>query len=364
MHRLGFLVVLLLTSLSSRAQRLAVSPFMDTSQASIRTAIRFLQTYTGAFQNGRSPDFRQYFTPAQCRSATIPDPILHAIASDGNTYLMADLATIFYAKASGNQVHLKTLLAWQTNEVLTPFAIANHYVYADSGVLRFHTETEHHASRYRTVTNGPITYTFPETVSFNKKRSDTLLQRMKLFEKTWGFPAAAPFRYLYASSADELARMKGLDYMVGSDESNPSGYADDESRVIYCQGLGEAYFHEVLHLYLNPVYGRAPVNHGLIYYLGGSLGASFDTQLARLRAYLAANPDLDLSRYDQLLSNDKFLHIDHVINGLLCAQAFRNEGVTGVKRLLRYPDLETLFQNEYGLTRPEWDTYLRRLIQG
>ncbi|RYD53493.1 MAG: hypothetical protein EOP52_04995 [Sphingobacteriales bacterium] len=362
MRSLFLVFAALLAAYQSQAQRLAISPFIDTAQAPIREAVQFLQTYTGAFQNGKTPDFSQYFTPAQCRSALIPDPLLHAIASDGNTYLMADLATIFYAKPSGKYVHLKTLLAWQTNEVLTPFALVNHYVYADSGRQRFHTETEHHADRYRTVVNGPIYYTFPETIAFNKNRSDSLLQRMRSFENEWGFPATKPFRYFYAATAAELARMKGLDYVVGSDENNPSGYADDESRIIYCQGLGEAYFHEVLHLYLNPVYGHSPINHGLIYYLGGSLGVPFKDQLARLRTYLLAHPDVNLSQYDQVLSDDKFLHIDHVVNGLLCAQVFRKEGVTGVKRLLRYPDLESLFRHEYGLERPDWDAYLRALL--
>ncbi len=344
------------------AQLLAVSPFLDTTHPQVREATAFLQRYAGSFPKKAPMDFCQWFTPAQCRDFPVPDPIIHAISSDGNTYRMADLATIFYAQPAGKYTHLKTLFAWQNDAVLSPFAIANHYVYRDAEGVRFHTELEHHATGYRTVVNGPVYYTFPAGLTFNKQRSDSLLRQMQAFEKEWGFKPAKPFRYYFAQNARELARMKGLDFAVGSDEAAPSGYADEDSRIIYCQGLGEAYFHEVLHLYLNPVYGRSPLNHGLIYYLAGGLGETFAQQLTRLRGYLEQYPQTNLAEYDKIVSKDRFLHIDHIINGLLCGLVYEKEGVAGVERLLDYPTLETLFRKEYGLERKDWDAFLRAKI--
>lgn len=364
MFRFLFCLALLLTVHAAHAQEpLAVSPFVDTSRPDVREAVAFLQRYAASFRKNEAPDFCRWFTPAQCRDYPIADPIIHAISSDGNTYRMADLATIFYARAASNYVHLKTLFAWQNDAVLSPFAITNHYVYRDAGGLRFHTELEQNAAQYKTVINGPIYYTFPAHLNFNQKRSDSLLARMKAFEREWGFKPAKPFRYFFAQDAQELARMKGLDFAIGSDEPNPSGYADDESRIIYCQGMGEGYLHEVLHLYLNPVYGRSPLNHGLIYYLAGGLGETFLQQLTRLDAYLKKFPETDLSGYNKLVSKDRFLHIDHAVNGLLCMLAYEKEGVYGVERLLDYPTLEALFRKEYALERSGWDAFLKAKIQ-
>lgn len=358
-----FCLALLFFSYTGFAQTPAVSPFIDTSNSRIRAATAFLQRYVENFRKSGETDFCKWFTPAQCRDYPIADPIIHAISSDGNTYRMADLSTIFYARVSGNYVHLKTLFAWQNDAVLSPFAITNHYVYSDAEGLRFHTETEHNATNYHTIVNGPVHYTFPAYLSFNKQRSDSLLAQMKAFEREWGFKPAKPFRYFFAQNARELAQMRGLDFGIGIDENTPSGYADEDSRIIYCQGMGEAYFHEVLHLYLNPVYGRSPLNHGLIYFLAGGLGETFPQQLTRLRKYLVLFPETDLSEYDKIVSKDRRLHINHIINGLLCSLAYRKEGVYGLERLLEYPNPEALFRNEYGLERKDWDAFLRMKIR-
>ena len=55
----------------------------------------------------------------------------------------------------------------------------------------------------------------------------------------------------------------GFDYnfmMVNAEK--PTGLSDAIDNLTYSSGCGENYFHEVVHLYLNPLHSKSPLNEG------------------------------------------------------------------------------------------------------
>jgi hypothetical protein len=350
-------------SFAGKQKEVTVGIFIDTSDHRIREAIAFLQQYYVSFLNLDTIPYRHYFTEAQCNKYTIPDPVVHAISGDGCTYTMFSKATIFFAKTYPDHVHIKTLFAWTDDSSnIQPYAISNHYVHKNDNGFYFLTEMEQYKEQYSFMLNGNIEYIFPEGTPFNKQSSDSLLASLKKFEKEWGFTPIKQIRYIYTHSKTDLARMKGLDYVLSMDENSSSGYADTESNTVYCQGKGENYLHEILHLYLNPVYGKSPVNHGLVYYLGGGVAGSYQDMIRLMNNYLDKYSETDLSNYDSLISKERMLHIDHTINAMLCKLVYEKEGVKGVKRLLGYKTLEDLFIKEYKMERSKWNAFLKRKL--
>jgi hypothetical protein len=165
--------------------------------------------------------------------------------------------------------------------------------------------------------------------------------------------------YYFASNAIELAKMRGLDYDYNMEKTNPSGMTYSEQRMIFCQGLGEGYLHEVLHVYFNPLYEQSPVCHAMIYYLAGGIGNDFNWMIHRMNEYLLRYPDTDLSQYDTLLTKDPMLHIDYVTEGLLCKMMDDKDGIAGLKRALQYKTVSELLQKEFGVDTGSTDAFLK-----
>lgn len=330
----------------------------DTASERIRTAIQFFGRYLNCFSNGITPDYTQYWSNADCKRSSEPDDMLYTIQGDVPTYSFCASPVLFFASDEGEYIHLKTLFASSGNSsIVNVWAITNHYVTLNSEP-KFISEIELHKSSYSVVKNGNITYHFPATTTFSYANSDRMLERLKQIEQQWGF-RPVDIHYYFAATAAELAKMRGMDYNFAMDQTTPSGITRWEHLKIFCQGLGEGYLHEVLHLYFNPVYEKSPMCHALIYYLAGGIGKDFNWMIRRMNSYLLIHPDIDLSNYETLRSEDPMLHIDHVTKGLLCKMLDEKDGVAGQKRALQYKTVEALLQQEFGVDAAHMDAFLK-----
>lgn len=354
------LIMLVLWSSNITAQPLPSTP-SDSSEQRIKTARQFLESYLSSFRGRRTPDFRHYWSAADLKRSALPDDIVYAIADDYPTYMMGgSKPSVFFARAYPAYVQLKTLFASpDAGGNITPWAITNHYVIRDSSrQLRFISELELHQHDYQEVTNRNITYHFPASMTFSYAVSNRMLKRLLAIEQQWGF-TPIDIHYYYAYDGEDLARMRGMDYNFAMDEQNPSGISYPEHKKIFCQGLGEGYLHEVLHIYFNPVYGNSPMCHALIYYLAGGIGKDFDWFIRRMNDYLQQHPETDLSRYETLTTNDRMLHIDYVVKGLLCKMIDERDGTPGLKRALQYASANDLLKKEFGVESGSVDRFLK-----
>ena len=356
-----FSLFLLLFSFTAKAQ---VFVDVDTSKSDIRYAVEFLIQYLDEFKGGKYPDYKNYWSGADLRKSKVPDDMVHAITTDGATYNFSKKPTVFYAHSYKDYVHLKVVFASVTdsnNTIL--WAITNHYVYSDSSGKRFFvSELEHKSKNYTTLKNGNITYHFPVSHKFNKAKSDSLIKKIKKMETEWELQPIM-IGYYFADSKVELYRMRGMDYCLGMDNLNPSGMSFPETRTIFCEGLGEDYFHEVLHLYFNPLYEKSPLNHGMIYYLADGIGKDFKWILNRMNDYLKKYPNTDFSEFEKLQLKESFVSVDYVVTGLVCKIIYEKEGVKGLKRLLAYKTFDEAIEKEFSVERKELDSFLKDKIR-
>ena len=352
-----FLTVFLVVSLISRCQ--IFENYVDTNNPKITAAVSFYKQYLSGFKGYQTPDYSQYWCENDSKRYQTPDPIVYSISSEYPTYSFGTQKTIFYAKVHPEFVHLKTLMAHSDSlNNITVYAITNHYIVDNGKSLHFIRPINANSDQYKTVQNGNITYHFSKEHNFNKAKSDSLLRVIKKFESDWNFDPKK-LDYYFTDTQDELGFLRGLDYYYGMEQNTPSGMAFPEDALIYCNGYGENNFHEILHLYLNPLYVKSPVNHGLIYYLGGGLGESFDALINKMNLYLETYPNTNLSEFETLRTKDITLHINHTVAGLLCKIIDNKEGQKGLQRLLEYDNMTTLFQKEFGLEKHQWNEFLK-----
>jgi hypothetical protein len=335
--------------------------YVNTNNLRIQKAVDFYKEYLTEFDENKTPNYSEYWNKKDCERYKVPDPIAYSISSDYSKYNFGTQKTIFYAKEYQDYVHLKTLFAdVDSSKNITVYAITNHYIkfYENSKEMYFISPIEVNKELYTTTQNGYITYHHPKYVKFNKQRSDSLILQIREFEKKWEFKPIK-FDYFFTKTQDELGVLRGLDYFIGMEQPTPSGMTFPKDKVIYCNGYDEGYLHEVLHLYLNPHYELSPVNHGLIYYLGGSLGFSFDELINKMKKY----PETNLNDFETIKTKDITLNIYNIVIGVICKIIDEKEGVKGLKRLLKYKELNTLFKTEFNLDKKDWGSFIKRNLK-
>lgn len=361
MKALFLFLVVLCSSNGSYAQYIELSG-ADTSDPRIKTAVTFLVTYLKEFSDTKQPDYTRYWSTADCQRSKLPDDMVYTIASDYPTYKFSSTPTIFYAKPYQNYIHLKTLFAYSDSSgKVFPWAITNHYIMLPASATEkpfFISELQLHHRKYKTITKSNITYHFPETHQFDKKASRAMIKRLRQIEKAWSF-SAVPVHYYFAGDPQQLAAMRGMDYNFAMDETNPNGISYPAYGMLFCQGLGSGYLHEVLHLYFNTRYPESPLTHALVYYYAGGVGHDFDWIINRMNDYLQKYPDTDLTIYSKLHSKDRMLHIDHAINGLLIKMIDERNGVNGIKKAMAYDTTDELLAKEFGLQPKDLNIFLR-----
>jgi len=331
----------------------------------IENAVSFYKKYLDEFSNRGTPDYRDYWSEIDCKNRKTPDPIAFSISSEVPLYSFITEKTIFFVEVNATVVHLKTLFSLVDSlDNVTVFAITNHYIQSsDKGdALHFISPLEINKSNIQTTRNHNIRYHYPKSIVFDKSKSDAMLLQIRNFEKEWGFEPI-DFDYFFAETQKNLAAMRGLDYVIGMQQNVPSGISFPDDKLIYCSGYGEGYFHEVLHLYLNPLYVKSPINHGLIYYLAGSIGYTFDELINRMNAYLVKYPETNLSNFEKLETRDNLLNIYNVITGLVAKIVYEKEGVSGLQRILKYKTMDEVFKSEFELEKKEWDSFLRSILK-
>lgn len=355
-------LILLLLALNSSAQ-IYLNPGVDTSLNEVKTALRFYNNYIADFKGRQIADMTKYWSPQELKLRKVPDQIIYA-QGDYPLYSQGYRPTIIYIRPSEKYVQIKTQfsLADSLKNVMT-MAVTNHYVAFDKNKQPYFINpiTTNLASWHsRKVRN--ITFYYPSYHTFNQKRADSLITSISKLEKDWGLAPIA-IRYYMANDKDELYKLRGFDYaLLMGNKSAPSGISDDKDNQVFCGGLGENYFHEVVHLYLNHLYPKSPLQEGLAVLYAGSMGHQIKWHLKRVSQYLTDHPKADLSKVDDFWYTDPFTNPGSAIQGMICDVVYKKDGIAGLKRLMQYTSYKDIFEKEFDVKTTELNMFLRKMI--
>jgi hypothetical protein len=364
MKQLFITIFFLLSVQLCCGQSLSINNGVDTSDSKVAAAISFYRQYLSEMKYNELPDFKKYWQTKDLQQNKYPDPLLFAL-TDFPTYLMGESKTLIYAKPLNDYVQLKTLFASADSlKNIAVTCITNHFIGFDSsGKPYFISPVDTHTKNWKQVRRRNITFIFPSSHIFNLIRADSLLSKVQNLEKDWALEPIS-IRYYLSNTNDELQQLKGFDFVVGmGNKEIPSGKADDKGNIIYAAGLGENYFHEVVHIYLNRRYPHSPLREGLATFYGGSRGNNLSWHLTRLNKYLQAHPNVDLNKFIDFHYMDNLTNPNATIEGLLCLLAFKKDGLTGLKRIMGYTSLEDVFSKEFQVQKGQWNVFIREILQ-
>jgi hypothetical protein len=299
-----------------------------------------------------------------CDNFVVPDPIVYALNDRYPTYTLATSKTLLYVKPSDEFIHFKVLYGWVDSTKISLFCLANHYIRLDElGDPEFVNPIELNTKTWKQTSIRNITFIYPPYHKFNRHRADSLIASVSNLERDWNLKPIK-IKYYLAKARDEIDQIRGLDFtLLAGNRDKPTGISDDRNNIVYCSGLGENYFHEVVHLYLNRLFRQSPLVEGIAAFYGGSMGKSLEWHLDRLKTYLRENPEIDLNKLEEFWYMDNFTNPNSTIKGMLCQMAFKKDKIKGLQRIMAYKSMEDIFLNEFNVKKDEWNSFIRVSIE-
>lgn len=342
-----------------------INPGVDTSSKEVQIALKFYNKYLASFNGKDLPDFSEFWSAGELAVRSIPDQQIYAI-NDNTLYSQGYKATIIYIKPQDNHIHFKTQFSAVNDAAgnIMTLAITNHYVdlNAKDGPKFINPFTKNLATWHsKKVRN--ITFFYPPQHKFNTKKADSLIGQVIKLENEWKLKPIN-IRYYFANTSDELQILRGFDFALPmGNRDKPSGISDDVDNQVFCAGLGENYFHEVVHFYLNRLYPKSPLKEGLAAFYGGSMGHNLNWHLKRVDAYLQAHKEADLNNVEDFWYPDAHTNPGSAIKALICQVVYDKGGVLGLQKLMTYTSLTEVFKQELKVTDGDLNLYLRRMIK-
>lgn len=356
------IIVLIIISFGAcLSQGIHINPGVDTTDIEVQKAIQFYQEYLNEFKGGKIPnDFCKYWSQKDCETYEIPDPILYGLNEDYPTYSLARSKTIIYVKPENKIVEIRSVYGWTDSTEISLFCIINHFIQTDDfGNLRFINPLEINTKNWQSKNLRNVTFYYPSYHIFNRNKADSLISSIKSLEQEWGLEPI-DISYYLADSREEVEQIKGFDFsLLTGNREKPSGISDDRNNIIYCAGLGENYFHEVVHIYLNRLFADSPIKEGAAVHYGGSMGHDLQWHLKRLTKYLNNHPEIDLNNLEEFWYMDNYTNPNSTIQGLICSLIYLKEGIRGLKRISEYDSLKEVIVREFDIEKNGLDEFIR-----
>lgn len=350
MNRL-FFVLALLCSLSAKAQRqFFVQPGVDTSTLNVQKAITFYRNYIQGFKHDTLPSFYSYWRTKNIEQYNIPDHMVYGIAGDYPTYSMCEQVGIICIKPMGDTIQIKTQFGWNANGHYQLLCITNHYVgMGKDGDMYFISPLDMAAASWQQTRIRNVVFHYPVYHKFNRRKAKSLIANIKMLEHDWQLQPIE-INYFFANTIDEAKQLTGFDYTLDMGNApKPSGISNDYNNTVFCGGLGENYFHEVVHIYLNRLFPKSPLQEGLAHFYGGSMGKPLSYHKKKLINYLIAHPDVHIDSMNQLPVLDNYTNQYSTVKAILCKDAYNKGGLNGLQKIMQYESIEAILKEEYGI---------------
>ena len=264
---------------------------------------------------------------------------------------------------------------YNDDKAIFVLAITNHVVKKDkNGAYKIHNWIDYHTRKWQRKTIGLIDYCYYPGFQFNEKNAHAANKLIKLLHEKLDVNIPEHITQFIAPNVYEQQKMKGFDYLIGmgNEQGNSGGSFDKRNFIIYGDSVhGENYQHEIARL-INPTYPNAHflIIQGLSEYVNTSqkqFGLSHRTHYGRMKAWLDAHPDADLTDMD-----DKFYTMDnqtspaYLVGKIVCHELFKKGGYQALKRALATgkddSDFYGLLKNEIGIGKDNFNRWLRERI--
>ena len=356
------LFFIIIVSANCYGQNVFINPGVDTADIEIKMAIAVWTSYLNSKPTPGNMQTSILWDDSEKKKYPVVDQ-LYGSLGDTPPYEMGK-PTILYVKPNLQFSEIKTLFSSCDSLGQTDVAcIVTVYVKKENGEYKLYNALSKNRSNWLIKKIDSVTFYFPPSYKFNEINATKLIHSITSLTHQWGLKRI-PINYYLGETYEQLQHLRGLDYALGmGNATKPSGISDQKNSSVYCGGLGENYFHEVVHLYLNPLNPNSALNEGAAVFYAGSMGHTLKWHLKRLDNYLGKNPEINLNKIDDFYYMDNFTNPNSTIKGLLCYLAFKQGGIDKLKKLLTYKDLDLAIENEFKIKKEDFNHFLREQIR-
>ena len=336
---------------------------IDSTTVKSKTIINFLNKYFTDFKEDNKVDYSKYFFEEDIKSIYYPDKVAFGLLGNTTNYILGtpqllslDIKTDT-VKAKILFINVDSLKKAQIN------FIANYYIKYDKKYCKFLITQKIKTNKWQKKIIRNVTFHYPPYYQFDIIKAQILINSIVSLEKEWGLKTKQ-IDYYFANTNQEIQSIKGYDfnfYMARSEY--PQGLALEKENTIYCSGYGENCFHEVVHLYLNPIYPKTPIKEGIATFYGGSLGKSFQENIIALYSYIKDKPEIDISDHSKFYYVNEQINPKYIIQAFICYLVYKKNGITGLKELLKIESLDEIYQTEFHIMPDNQNIFLRKEIK-
>lgn len=150
-------------------------------------------------------------------------------------------------------------------------------------------------------------------------------------------------KYFVCNNTRDLSYLMGMDFTKYSFKPvQTGGMAETTNNTILVGNNSSYYPHELVHLYNYNRFGynaHSWFDEGIAAYYGGSSGYTLEWHLAKLKSFLAEEPDYDLSDLEGLqidIPNGEYMtDFRYAIGGLVCKLILEKHGQEGLWEALQ-----------------------------
>jgi hypothetical protein len=361
-HFILTIVILVLVTTKTFGQRVTINSGVDTTDYDIKAVIALWTNYLRSNPNENNIKDSPFWDDSEKNKYPNVDQLLNAISSDYPTYSMGS-PTILYVKPKNDFFEIKTLFSWTDSiKSVNVLCITSVFAKKEKEKFKLYNALTINRRAWKTESIGSVTFHFPQSHSFDKIKATKLLYSIDDLIKLWNIKSI-PIDYYFADTYEEVEHLRGLDYSIGmGNKDKPSGMSDIDNNTVFAGGLGENYFHEVVHIYLNKLFPKSSLVEGLAVFYGGSMGHDLKWHLTRLNDYLNHHTEINLNDLEKFWYMDNLTNPNSTILGLLCLMAYKNGGLDKLKRLMSYQDTYIAIEKEFGIKRNVLNEYLRQQI--
>ncbi|MCC7332189.1 MAG: hypothetical protein IT232_06230 [Flavobacteriales bacterium] len=361
-----FLILIIGLSLNIKAQ-IALNPGLDTSSVIQKEIFNFWSNYLKSKPAKNTTDYLDFWDKSEREKFKQPDLTLHAINTEHSIFSQGYITILSILPIENNYYQIKTAIGWgdSTNHAYL-LAITNHFVKRTVNGYKLFSPLTVFSNKLNIIeTDDYRIYTSKNTL-IPKDTLDNLTNFILKLKSDYQIKENKKITIIYGKNKNETEAILGFDFDCMAATNNPvSGISDLSNNLIILNGLSPI-FHEITHIYLNPLYKETPLLEGLATFYGGSLGKSLQKGINFLNKYSSQNSRIDL--YEKL--EDSYFHIDNEYNpiytlqGLLIKLAYEKEGINGVKKILTFGSFEEIFIQYFHLQKKsEFNNFIKEELK-
>ncbi len=366
MKKLLTIVIVIFCFQFAQAQKLFINNGVDTTNTEIKKVIKLWENYLTS-----RPD-SLYDNPYWSKEEKLRYKDFDLLRTSFNpTLYMGFLPTVLSVKPVDEFYEIKTIFSACTDSGYSnPLCVMNVYAKKEENEYKLFNALPINTRSWNQTKIGEITYHCPSTHTFNPNRAEQLKVFVDSLVKLYNIEVI-PIDFYLTDDFDEMQKARGLEsYMgMGNLKNNPGGRTDGNNKIIYSGGGDEYYAHEIVHLYLSPLFPNCHFYfaEGIATYYGGSIGNPLEWHIQRMALYLEQHPEIDLNDIFSFRFMDKLTNPAYVFGGLFCQMALEKGGIKKLKRLMNYgpkpEDFYTAIQKEFGIKKENLDQFLRKEIK-